>query len=178
MPSSCSRLWDAVAKHLWWHHELGMGISIPQAPVTHVNHIFMLTSPFGYCLTLQSSVNYPATANLTVISQTIKQAIKLFWIASSGPGRLETSPFNNREKPACDSFHVERFCCSSEVRLRCFQMLIFLCSNLSSDGKIQDLGYFYLMWTSWSSLLQQQQWGLGLFSTHSQALGTAAWYQA
>lgn len=56
-------------------------------------------------------------------------------------------------------------------------MAIFPCSNLFSDGKIQDLGYFYLKWTSWSSLLQQQQWGLGLFSTHSQALGTAAWYQ-
>lgn len=113
MTSSCSRLGDAVAKYLWWHHELGMGISIPQAPVNHVNHIFMLTSPLGYCLTLQSLVNYPATANLTVISQTIKQAIKLLWIASSGPGRLETSPFNSREKPACDSFHVRRFCCSS-----------------------------------------------------------------
>lgn len=56
-------------------------------------------------------------------------------------------------------------------------MAIFPCSNLLSDGKIQDLGYLYLKWTSWSSLLQQQQWGLGLFSTHSQALGTAARYQ-
>lgn len=125
MTSSCSWLWDAVAKHLGWHHELGMGISIPQAPVSHANHIFMLTSPLGYCLTLQSSVNYPATANLTVISQTIKQAIKLLWIASSGPGRLGTSPFNSREKPACDSFHVRRFCCSSgEIRLRCLQQYL------------------------------------------------------
>lgn len=56
-------------------------------------------------------------------------------------------------------------------------MALFPCSNLSSDGKLQDLGYFHLMWTSWSSLLQQQQQTLGLFSTHSQALGTAAQYQ-
>lgn len=40
---------------------------------------------------------------------TIKQAIKLLWIASSGPGRLETSPFNSREKPACEFFHVRMF---------------------------------------------------------------------
>lgn len=33
------------------------------------------------------------------------------------------------------------------------------------------------MWTRWSSLSQQQHQGLGLFSTHSQALGTAARYQ-
>lgn len=33
------------------------------------------------------------------------------------------------------------------------------------------------MWTTWSSLSQQQHQGLGLFSTHSQALGTAARYQ-
>lgn len=57
-------------------------------------------------------------------------------------------------------------------------MAIFPCSNLFSDGKIQDLEYFYLMWTSWSSFLQQQQQqGLGLSNTHSQALGTAAHYQ-
>lgn len=56
-------------------------------------------------------------------------------------------------------------------------MAKFPCSNLLSDGKIQDLGSFYLKWTSWSSLLQQQQWGLSLISTHSQALGTAARYQ-
>lgn len=112
MTSSCSRLWDAATKHFWWHHELWIGISISQCPVSHANHIFMLASPLGYSLTLQSSVNYPVTANLTVISQTIKQAIKLLWIASSGPGRLETSPFNTREKPVYDSFHVGRFLCS------------------------------------------------------------------
>lgn len=56
-------------------------------------------------------------------------------------------------------------------------MATFPCTNSFSDGRIQDLGYFYLMWPSWSSLLQQQQRGLGLFSTHSQALGTAAQYQ-
>lgn len=65
--------------------------------------------PLGYSLTLQSSVNYPVTANLTVISQTIKQAIKLLWIASSGPGRLDTSPSSTREKPLSDPFHVGRF---------------------------------------------------------------------
>lgn len=56
-------------------------------------------------------------------------------------------------------------------------MALFPCSNLSSDGKLEDLGYFHLMWTSWSSLLQQQQRALGVLSTHSQALGTAARYQ-
>lgn len=112
MTSSRSRLWDAVTERFWWHYELSIGISISQRPVSHANHIFMPASPLGYSLTLQSSVNYPVTANRTVISQTINQAIKPLWIASSGPGRLETSPFNAREKPAYDSFHVGRILCS------------------------------------------------------------------
>lgn len=55
-------------------------------------------SPLGYSLTLQSSLNYPVTANLTVILQTIKQAIKLLRNCQFGSRKASTSPFNTGKK--------------------------------------------------------------------------------
>ena len=93
-------LWAAAAKHLqttlwtWnWHSNL------PAACQSQEAHLYA-SKPLAWSLTWQSSVNYPVTDNLAVISQTIKQAIKLFWIASSGPERLPTSPFNRGAKAA------------------------------------------------------------------------------
>lgn len=168
MTSSCSRLWDAVTEHFWWLHEPSIGISISQRPVSHANHIFMLASPLGYSLTLQSSVNYPVTANLTVISQTIKQAIKLLWIASSGPGRLETSPFNTREKSVYDSFHVGRFLWSymnSDLHaFRCLQEYLEK-TGIYHNINIHDLLVWdtitYNIWLYFPILIYSQMAGFG-----------------
>lgn len=67
------------------------------------------SKPLAWSLTWQSSVNYPVTDNLAVISQTIKQAIKLFWIASSGPERLPASLFNRGARAAQPSRDTGRF---------------------------------------------------------------------
>lgn len=57
----------------------------------------------------QSSVNYPVTDNLAVILQTIKSALKLYGIASSGPERLPMSPFHRSTKVSQSSYDTAQF---------------------------------------------------------------------
>lgn len=86
-PNTCRpTLWTWVA------------LQSPRWPVSHKKRI--LPASCAWSLTWQSSVNYPVTDNLAVISQTIKQAIKLFWIASSGPERLPTVSIQQGVKAA------------------------------------------------------------------------------
>ena len=79
--------------------------NLPVACQSWESHLYA-SKPLAWHLTWQSSVNYPVTDNRAVISQTIKQAIKRLWIASSGPARLPKSPFNGGVKvaqPSCDT---------------------------------------------------------------------------
>lgn len=75
----------AAAQHfqmtLWtlnWHSNL------PVACQSWESHLYA-SKPLAWRLTRQSSVNYSVTDNRTVILQTITRAIRVLWIASSGP---------------------------------------------------------------------------------------------
>lgn len=101
--------WAAAAERFqttpWtlnWHSRL------PVACQSWESHLYA-SKPLAWSLTWQSSVNYPVTDNLAFISQTIKQAIKLFWIAGSGPERLPASSSSRGARTARPSYDIAWF---------------------------------------------------------------------
>lgn len=118
-PHHVAWLRAAAAEHfqttLWtlnWHSNL------PVACQSWESRLYA-SKPLAWCLTQQSSVNYPVTDNRAVILQTITQAIRVFWIASSGPEscqRLHSTGAQEGHSPpmTSDDFFLSLF-----YQLRC-----------------------------------------------------------